>query len=144
MKDISNVSFSSSNLHPQSQASLQELFRSQPPISHHKQYLTTIMVSNRSGRGLFGSRRHSPSTTTTRTENPITGTTKTTTVTNDHRAHHVSNHHHNHSTSTTGSAPVHHHHRRPSIGDKISGAMLKLRGSITGHPGQKVCFNQSI
>ncbi|TGO49539.1 hypothetical protein BCON_0207g00080 [Botryotinia convoluta] len=33
--------------------------------------------------------------------------------------------------------PVHHHHRKPSVGDKISGALLKLRGSLTGRPGLK-------
>lgn len=27
--------------------------------------------------------------------------------------------------------------RKPSMGDKISGAMLKLRGSLTGRPGKK-------
>lgn len=36
--------------------------------------------------------------------------------------------------------PVHHHHRKPSVGDKISGAMMKLRGSLTRRPGLKVCF----
>ncbi|KAK0752518.1 hypothetical protein B0T18DRAFT_388442 [Schizothecium vesticola] len=34
-------------------------------------------------------------------------------------------------------APVHHQQRRPSIGDKISGALLKLKGTLTGRPGQK-------
>lgn len=34
--------------------------------------------------------------------------------------------------------PVHHHHRKPSMGDKISGAMMKLRGSLTRRPGLKV------
>ncbi|KAF2398734.1 hypothetical protein EJ06DRAFT_464290, partial [Trichodelitschia bisporula] len=38
---------------------------------------------------------------------------------------------------TTTGAPVHHHRRRPSIGDKISGAMMKLRGSLTRRPGLK-------
>ncbi|KAK6592403.1 hypothetical protein H4I95_11794 [Botrytis cinerea] len=33
--------------------------------------------------------------------------------------------------------PVHHHHRKPSVGDKISGALLKLRGSLTRRPGLK-------
>ncbi|TGO07834.1 hypothetical protein BTUL_0243g00150 [Botrytis tulipae] len=32
--------------------------------------------------------------------------------------------------------PVH-HHRKPSVGDKISGALLKLRGSLTRRPGLK-------
>ncbi|KAF1982768.1 hypothetical protein K402DRAFT_307138, partial [Aulographum hederae CBS 113979] len=33
--------------------------------------------------------------------------------------------------------PVHHHRRRPSLGDKVSGAMMKLRGSLTRRPGLK-------
>jgi hypothetical protein len=31
-----------------------------------------------------------------------------------------------------------HHRRKASIGDKISGAMLKLKGSLTHRPGVKV------
>jgi len=34
-------------------------------------------------------------------------------------------------------APVHHHKRHVSMGDRISGAMLKLRGTLTGRPGVK-------
>lgn len=37
-------------------------------------------------------------------------------------------------------APVHHHKRHVTLGDKISGAMMKLRGSLTHRPGVKVCF----
>lgn len=40
-------------------------------------------------------------------------------------------------TNTTTAAPVHHHQRKPSMGDKLSGAMLKLKGSLTHRPGQK-------
>ncbi|CAD6448826.1 15148306-875d-4c8b-8d52-62887d8defec [Sclerotinia trifoliorum] len=40
-------------------------------------------------------------------------------------------------TRTTRGQPAHHHHRKPSIGDKISGALLKLRGSLTRRPGLK-------
>ncbi|KAF8459057.1 hypothetical protein BGX38DRAFT_1264761 [Terfezia claveryi] len=40
-------------------------------------------------------------------------------------------------THTTRTTPVHHHKRRPSIGDRISSAMLKLKGSLTNRPGQK-------
>ncbi|RPB28374.1 hypothetical protein L211DRAFT_777517 [Terfezia boudieri ATCC MYA-4762] len=39
---------------------------------------------------------------------------------------------------TIRTKPVHHHKRRPSIGDKISGAMLKLKGSLTNRTGRKV------
>ncbi|KAG0642271.1 hypothetical protein HOY80DRAFT_647660 [Tuber brumale] len=42
--------------------------------------------------------------------------------------------HHHHTTTTV---PAHHHKRRPSIGDKISGALLRLRGSLTHRPGVK-------
>jgi hypothetical protein len=34
-------------------------------------------------------------------------------------------------------APIHHHKRHVSIGDKISGAMLKLKGSLTHRSGVK-------
>jgi hypothetical protein len=34
--------------------------------------------------------------------------------------------------------PVVHRRRHASIGDKISGAMMKLKGSLTGRPGVKV------
>jgi len=34
-------------------------------------------------------------------------------------------------------APVHHHKRHVSIGDKLSGAMLKLKGSLTHRPAVK-------
>ncbi|QSZ32493.1 hypothetical protein DSL72_002071 [Monilinia vaccinii-corymbosi] len=68
---------------------------------------------------------------------------------------HGTHHRHNHTTAgtTTGARrqrtwgrrragvtaqPVHHHHhRKPSVGDKISGAMMKLRGSLTRRPGLK-------
>jgi hypothetical protein len=33
-----------------------------------------------------------------------------------------------------------HHRRRASIGDKISGAMMRLKGSITRRPGVKVFY----
>jgi len=38
------------------------------------------------------------------------------------------------SNRTTGTT---HHRRHVSLGDKVSGAMLKLRGSLTGRPGVK-------
>ncbi|KAF2845781.1 hypothetical protein T440DRAFT_349298, partial [Plenodomus tracheiphilus IPT5] len=43
-------------------------------------------------------------------------------------------------TRTTGhgaAAPVHHHKRHASMGDKVSGMMMKLRGSLTRRPGLK-------
>jgi len=53
----------------------------------------------------------------TRTTHPVTTT---------HRHHH------------TTAAPVHHHRRRPSLGDKVSGGLMKLRGTLTRRPGLKV------
>lgn len=67
---------------------------------------------------------------------------------------HGTHHHHNQTTAGTATGarrqrtwgrrrggvtaqPVHHHHRKPSVGDKISGAMMKLRGSLTRRPGLK-------
>lgn len=41
--------------------------------------------------------------------------------------------------TTAHAAPVHHHQRRPSMKDKVSGALLKLKGSLTRRPGVKVC-----
>ncbi|KIW13233.1 hypothetical protein PV08_08420 [Exophiala spinifera] len=34
-------------------------------------------------------------------------------------------------------APATHHKRKTSIGDKVSGAMLKLKGTVTHRPGEK-------
>nr|CEG03455.1 unnamed protein product [Fusarium acuminatum CS5907] len=39
--------------------------------------------------------------------------------------------------TTAHAAPVHHHQRRPSMKDKVSGALLKLKGSLTRRPGVK-------
>jgi len=39
---------------------------------------------------------------------------------------------------TVHAQPVVHHRRHVSIGDKISGAMMKLKGSLTRRPGVKV------
>jgi len=39
--------------------------------------------------------------------------------------------------NTRTAQPVMHHRRHASIGDKISGAMLKLKGSLTHRPGVK-------
>jgi hypothetical protein len=60
----------------------------------------------------------------------ITTTTTTTTTRRTGR-------HHAPATTTTG-APVHHHKRHATMGDKVSGAMMKLRGSLTRRPGLKV------
>ncbi|KAK8139722.1 hypothetical protein PG984_000845 [Apiospora sp. TS-2023a] len=54
---------------------------------------------------------------------------------------------HHHATTTTTTTRrrgffgrkkvVHHQKRHATLGDKISGAMLKLKGSLTRRPGQK-------
>jgi hypothetical protein len=31
-------------------------------------------------------------------------------------------------------------HRKPTMGDKISGGLMNLKGSLTGKPGVKVSF----
>ena len=41
--------------------------------------------------------------------------------------------------NTRRNEPVEHHRRHASMGDKISGAMMKLKGSLTRRPGVKVC-----
>lgn len=72
---------------------------------------------------------HDSKVTTKHSKNPITGT-ETTTHTTKTEGHHGNTHH------TNGTA--HHHHRKPTAGDKISGAMMKVKGSITKKPGVKV------
>ncbi len=43
--------------------------------------------------------------------------------------------------ATAGTTPGTHRpaRRRPSVGDKVSGALMKLRGALTRRPGLKVC-----
>ncbi|KAK4575206.1 hypothetical protein LTR86_001058 [Recurvomyces mirabilis] len=100
-------------------------------------------------------RNNNAKVTTSEHTNPITGahtrTKKTTTHPNGlgHHGHGgrgpmaTSNHthatHRTANTRTTGTtaAPVQHHHRKPSMGDKVSGAMMKLKGSLTGKTGVK-------
>jgi hypothetical protein len=65
-------------------------------------------------------------TNTRRTPHTTTTTTTTTKTTRHHGVGHGAT-----------AAPVHHHKRKPSMGDKVSGAMLKLKGSLTGRPGVK-------
>ncbi|KAF2441645.1 hypothetical protein P171DRAFT_434296 [Karstenula rhodostoma CBS 690.94] len=65
------------------------------------------------------SARRAPATTTTTT------TTKTTRTTNGAGVGH-------HGATTTA-----HHKRHATVGDKVSGALMKLRGSLTHRPGLK-------
>lgn len=39
---------------------------------------------------------------------------------------------------------VHHQKRKPTIGDKISGAMKKLKGTIMHRPGEKVRYHHFV
>lgn len=39
---------------------------------------------------------------------------------------------------TVKGTTTHHHKRKPSVGDKVSGALMKLRGSVMGRRGVKV------
>ncbi|KNG44895.1 hypothetical protein DDE82_000172 [Stemphylium lycopersici] len=57
------------------------------------------------------------------------GTTVTTTTTT--RTTRTAGGHHSHA------APVHHHKRHATMGDKVSGMMMKLKGSLTHKPGLK-------
>lgn len=67
--------------------------------------------------------RTTPRTTRKTRHTPTTTTTTTTTTTKQ--------------VQTAHGGPAHQHHRRPSTGDKIAGAMMKLRGSLTRKSGVK-------
>ncbi|KAI9805564.1 MAG: hypothetical protein M1825_000815 [Sarcosagium campestre] len=75
-----------------------------------------------------------------RRAHPTTTTTHHTTTTTTHP----------HGTAGYGhhAAPVHHQRRRPSFGDKVSGAMMRLKGTLTHRPGVKpehaVCEAQTV
>jgi hypothetical protein len=95
--------------------------------------------------------RNNAKVTTTESTNPITGTHTRTKKTKTH-PHGVGHHGHGGrgpmaSTTTsrrahgTTTVPAHHHHRKPSIGDKVSGAMMKIKGSLTHRPGVKVRYH---
>ncbi|KAJ5384163.1 hypothetical protein N7517_002074 [Penicillium concentricum] len=104
--------------------------------------------------------RRRPATTTTRTTKPTlmtklkgrnakSRTVKTTTTTHQNPVHGHTAGHTSHSARTgpTGGrfghknaygTPSHtRHQRKPSMGDKFSGAMLKLKGSLTHRPAVK-------
>ncbi|KAF3167245.1 hypothetical protein TWF106_004992 [Orbilia oligospora] len=61
-------------------------------------------------------------------------TTTTTTTTRSSRPRRG---HHHRTHGTTAVAPVHHQKRRPGLGDKISGALMRIKGSLTRRPGLK-------
>ena len=81
--------------------------------------------------------------TTKHSKNPITGTHTTTKTTKTHPRG-VGHHGHGgrgpmasttHTHHTTAAAPVQHHRRKPGISDKVSGAIMKMKGSLTRKPG---------
>ncbi|KAF4220046.1 hypothetical protein CNMCM8980_003335 [Aspergillus fumigatiaffinis] len=83
-------------------------------------------------------RHHRPATTTTRTSKPSlltrlrgpnarTRTVKTKTTTTRHSPAYG---------RTRATAPVH-HRRKVTLGDKVSGAMLRLKGALTHRPAVK-------
>jgi len=89
--------------------------------------------------------------------NPITGTTTTTRKTTTHPSG-IGHHGHagkgplaSKSTATRGTTTTRSkgvttgtQHRKPSMGDKISGGLMNLKGSLTGKPGVKVsCISMS-
>lgn len=99
--------------------------------------------------------KKSTTTTTKQSHNPLTGKTKTTSTTHGggttthgphatHGTHATHGHTHTHGTRGTTANPVtgtHHTQRRKvTMGDKLSGAMMKLNGTITRRPGKKVRF----
>ncbi|RMZ05204.1 hypothetical protein D0860_06037 [Hortaea werneckii] len=105
--------------------------------------------------GLLSRLRHRNSAKVTKTEstNPITGTHTVTKKTKTHP--HGAGHHghggsgpmassrHSHHTrtrthrTTTTRTPAAHHRRKASLGDKVSGALMKLKGSLTHKPDVK-------
>ncbi|KAK6348193.1 hypothetical protein TWF718_006003 [Orbilia javanica] len=64
------------------------------------------------------------------------GHTVTTTSTT-HSSRPRTHRHHHHTHATTATVPVHHQRRRPGLGDKISGALMRIKGSLTRRPGLK-------
>ena len=112
-------------LHIQNQ--LEQTTTTMPRFSRSRPVTTTTARPHRTGGGLFGTRRRRAAPMTTNTTSRRGG------------LFHSSRPRRHHATV----APVtvtHHQKRRTSIGDKISGALMKLKGTITGRPGVKVCF----
>jgi len=110
------------------------------------------MVFGRSRRNETVTRTTKP-TLMTRLRGPHakTRTVKTTTTVHPNGTHHTNGQHttagtttgrrsrwgSSNRTSNRTAVGTTHHHRRVSFGDKVSGAMLKLRGSLTNRPGLK-------
>ncbi|KAH6968702.1 hypothetical protein HG530_006356 [Fusarium avenaceum] len=83
-------------------------------------------------RSIFSTRRRAPARS-----HRHTTTTTTTTTTKPRRGMFGGGAGRRTYATTAHAAPVHHHQRRPSMKDKVSGALLKLKGSLTRRPGVK-------
>ncbi|KAM7209179.1 hypothetical protein V8F20_000517 [Naviculisporaceae sp. PSN 640] len=97
---------------------------------HHHTTTTTHTVTPRR-RGIFSRRAHAP-VTGHHTTVPVTTHRKKRAGLFSRRSPRQTHH-----TTATPVAPVHHHKRKTTMGDKISGALLRIKGSLTGRPGQK-------
>ncbi|OAL47038.1 hypothetical protein IQ07DRAFT_515915 [Pyrenochaeta sp. DS3sAY3a] len=92
--------------------------------AHH----TTAPRTTRTARPSLKTRLLGPKRATRTTTRRTPHTTTTTTTTTKTTRHH----------GVAGTAaPVHHHKRHATMGDKVSGALMKLRGSLTRRPGLK-------
>ena len=122
-----------------SDTSLSSLTPKPPSTTKHQQQRAIKMpFARRSNRATVTKTTKPTLMTRLRGRNANSRTVKTTTTrhpagttTAARRNHHTTHHH-------TTAAPVHHQRRKTSIGDKISGAMMKLKGSLTHRPGVKV------
>src|SRR5450432_3516229 len=101
---------------------------------------------------MFGRTKRAPgrtTKTTTRRRGGLFSTTKRTPARAEPIIGHRNNHHHHNEVVTTATPhrhgyftrgsvePMHHQKRHATIGDKISGAMTKIKGAVEGRPGVK-------
>ena len=146
-KDIPETHFTKpTNLHTSNQSSWSALAQLPlpPPPPAASQVSYPVWLARRPHR--------TPVSRSSTSRNPITGTTTTTRKTTTHPSgvgHHghagkgplATKHTATRGTTTTRSKGVHTtgtQHRKPSMGDKISGGLMNLKGSLTGKPGVKV------
>ncbi|CAD0095302.1 unnamed protein product, partial [Aureobasidium vineae] len=115
----------------------------------------TTTASKPSLLGRLKGNNRTVTTTTKHSTNPITGSHTTTTTKKEVGTGHHTGHHTGpaattgrgvgsstrHTTgrrtagTTTGTTRV--QKRKPTVGDKVSGAMMNLKGTVTGKPGVK-------
>jgi len=99
-----------------------------PLTSHRRTAPRTTRTTRSTARPSLKTRLLGGGRKTHATRAPATTTTTTTTKTVR-----TTGGRHGHATA----APVHHHKRHATMGDKVSGALMKLRGSLTRRPGLK-------